>query len=153
GDMVMQARAFNGLAFLHERFGRNRASVEYAEKAETLARAAGEAGKPEWIRSLLLKGWAFYRLSDAAAVLALGEQARKLCGEFGNYSGLATSLKLLGVANLQLGHFPEADRFFEEGLAIYEDLDDRRNSAAMLSNLGESARSRGDYRRAEELYE
>jgi class 3 adenylate cyclase/tetratricopeptide (TPR) repeat protein len=153
GDAVMQARAFNGLAFLHERLGRNRASVEHAEQAEALARAAGEPGKPEWVRSLLLKGWAYYRLSDAAAVLALGEQARKLCGEFGNYSGLATSLKLLGVAHLQLGHFPEADSFFEQGLAIYEDLDDRRNSAAMLSNLGESARARGDYRRAEGLYE
>jgi predicted ATPase/class 3 adenylate cyclase len=152
-DTVMQARAFNGLAFLHERLGRNRASVEYAEKAETLARAANEVGKSEWVRSLLLKGWAFYRLSDAPAVLALGEQARKLCGEFENYSGLATSLKLLGVAHLQLSHFPEADRYFEQGLAIYEDLDDRRNSAAMLSNLGESARARGDYRRAEELYE
>jgi predicted ATPase/class 3 adenylate cyclase len=153
GDTVMQARAFNGLAFLHERLGRNRASAEHAEKAEALARAAGDAGKQEWVRSLLLKGWAFYRLSDAAAVLALGEQARKLCGEFGNYSGLATSLKLLGVAHLQLSQFSEADRFFEQGLAIYEDLDDRRNSAAMLSNLGESARSRGDYRRAEQLYE
>ena len=153
GDAVMQARAFNGLAFLHERLGRNRASIEHAEQAETLARAAGEAGKSEWVRSLLLKGWAFYRLSDAAAVLALGQQAQKLCDEFGNYSGLATSLKLLGVAHLQLGHFLEADRFFERGLAIYEDLDDRRNSAAMLSNLGESARARGDYRRAEELYE
>src|SRR5206468_12886162 len=53
-------------------------------------------------------------------------------------SGLATSLKLLGVANLQLGYFAEADRFFDEGLAIYETVGDRRNSAAMLSNLGES---------------
>lgn len=153
GDVVMQARALNSLAYLHERLGRNRASVEYAEKAEAIARAAGDHGKPEWVRSLLLKGWAFYRLSDADAVLALGEQANKLCEEFGNRSGLATSFKLLGVAHLQLGQFPQADRFFEQGLAIYEEIDDRRNVAAMLSNLGESARSRGDYRRAEELYE
>jgi tetratricopeptide (TPR) repeat protein len=100
-----------------------------------------------------LKGWAFYRLSDADAVLALGEQAQKLCSQFGNQSGLATSFKLLGVAHLQLGQFPQADRFFEQGLAIYEKVDDRRNIGAMLSNLGESARSRGNYRRAEELYE
>jgi class 3 adenylate cyclase/tetratricopeptide (TPR) repeat protein len=153
GDVVMQARALNSLAYLHERLGRNRASVEYAEKAEAVARAAGDHGKPEWVRSLLLKGWAFYRLSDADAVLALGEQAKKLCEEFGNRSGLATSFKLRGVAHLQLGQFPQADRFFEQGLAIYEEIDDRRNVAAMLSNLGESARSRGDYRRAEELYE
>jgi class 3 adenylate cyclase/predicted ATPase len=153
GDVVMQARALNSLAYLVERLGRNRASIEYAERAENIARAAGEAGKPEWVRSLLLKGWAYYRLSDANAVLALGEQAQKLCDQFGNLSGLATSFKLLGVANLQLGQFPQADRFFEQGLAIYENIDDRRNVAAMLSNLGESARSRGDYRRAEELYE
>jgi tetratricopeptide (TPR) repeat protein len=153
GDAVMQARAFNGLAFLHERLGRNRASVECAEQAEALARAAGAAGRSERIRALLLKGWAFYRLSDAAAVLALGEQARKLCEECGNSSGLATSLKLLGVAHLQVGRFAEADRFFEQGLAIYEQVGDRRNSAAMRSNLGESARSREDYHRAEQLYE
>jgi class 3 adenylate cyclase/tetratricopeptide (TPR) repeat protein len=153
GDVVMQARALNSLAYLHERLGRNRASVEYAQKAEATARAAGEPGRPEWVRSLLLKGWAFYRLSDANAVLALGEQAKKLCQEFGNLSGMATSLKLLGVAHLQLGQFLQADRFFEQGLAIYDGIDDRRNVAAMLSNLGESARSRGDFRRAEELYE
>jgi tetratricopeptide (TPR) repeat protein len=47
----------------------------------------------------------------------------------------------------------QADRFFEQGLAIYDGIDDRRNVAAMLSNLGESARSRGDFPRAEELYE
>jgi predicted ATPase/class 3 adenylate cyclase len=153
GDAVMQARAFNGLAFLSERLGRNRASVECAEQAEAFARTAGQVGDPEWVRALLLKGWAFYRLSDADAVLALGETARKLCSDLGNRSGLATSLKLLGVGNLQLGHFLEADRFFEQGLAIYEELGDRRNSAAMLSNLGESARSREDYDRAEQLYE
>jgi class 3 adenylate cyclase/predicted ATPase len=153
GDVVMQARALNSLAYLVERLGRNRASVEYAERAETIARAAGEPAKPEWVRSLLLKGWAYYRLSDANAVLALGEQAQKLCAQFGNHAGVATSLKLLGVAHLQLGQFPQADRFFEQGLSIYEKIDDRRNVGAMLSNLGESARSRGDYRRAEELYE
>ncbi len=114
---------------------------------------AGELGKSEWTRALLLKGWAFYRLSDAAAVIALGEQARVLCVEFGNRSGLATSLKLLGVAHLQLGRFREADLFFEQGLGLYEHLGDRRNSAAMLSNLGESARFQGEYQRAEQLYE
>jgi predicted ATPase len=153
GDAVLRARATNGLAFLHERLGHNRASVECAEQAEALARAAGAAGSPERIRALLLKGWAFYRISDAAAVQALGEQARTLCEESGNSAGLATSLKLLGVAHLQLGRFAEADRFFEQGLAIYEQVGDRRNSAAMLSNLGESARSREDYGRAEQLYE
>jgi predicted ATPase/class 3 adenylate cyclase len=151
-DSVMKARALNSLAFLQERLGHYRASIESAQQAEAVARAAGNDGRAERIRALLLKGWAFYRLSDAPAVLALGEEARELCLEFGDRSGLATSFKLLGVAQLQLGHFPEADSFFQQGLVIYEELADRRNSAAMLSNLGESARYRGDYQRAELLY-
>jgi predicted ATPase len=153
GDRVAQARAWNGLAFLNERLGRNRASVESAERAETLAREAGERGQIERVRALLLKGWAFYRISDAAAVLALGEQTRQLCLASGNRHGLATSFKLHGVAHLQLGHFLEASRFFEQGLALYEERGDRRNAAAMWNNLAESARLSGDYQAAEELYE
>jgi class 3 adenylate cyclase/tetratricopeptide (TPR) repeat protein len=153
GDSAAQARAWNNLAYLKEREGKNRASVECAERAEALAREAGEAGKGERIRALLLKGWASYRLSDAAAVLALGDEARRLCLDCGNRSGLATSHKLHGVAHLQLGHFGEADRFFQDGLVLYQELGDRRNMAAMLSNLGESARMRGNYVAAEALYE
>src|SRR5262249_37586707 len=55
--------------------------------------------------------------------------------------------------HLQLGHYQEADAFFEQGLALYNELDDRRNAAAMLSNLGESARLRGNYQAAVDLYQ
>jgi class 3 adenylate cyclase/tetratricopeptide (TPR) repeat protein len=153
GNPSAQARAWNGLAFLNERLGRNRVSIECAEQAERLARQAGPEGREELVRALLLKGWAHYRISDAAAVLALGEQTLKLCLEFGNRNGQATSYKLHGVAHLQLGHFLEADRYFSQGLALYRELGDRRNTAAMWSNLGESARFRGDYQAAEQLYE
>ena len=152
GDSVAQARAWNGLAFLHERRGDNRASVEAAERAEILARDAGESGGREQIKALHLKGWALYRLGDAPAVLALGEQTLKLCTEFGDRRGMATSFKLHGVAHLQLGHYPEADRYFEQGLALCLEFGDRRNAGAMWSNLGESARLRGDYQAAAELY-
>ncbi len=152
GDVVGQARAWNGMAYLNERIGRNRVSVDCAERAEALARRGGANGRGELIRALLLKGWAFYRLSDAQAVLALADQTRELCTELGNRAGLATSHKLHGVAHLQLGHFGEADNFFKKGHELYEELGDRRNTAAMCSNLGESARLRGDYAAAEQLY-
>src|SRR5437868_6641673 len=152
-DRLAQARSWNSLSFLNERLGRNRAAVECAERAEALTREAGHAGMTERIRALLLKGWAFYRLSDAAAVLALGDQTHELCLEFGNRHGLATSYKLHGVAHLQLGQFAEADRYFEQGLLLYRELGDRRNTAAMWSNLGESARFRGNHAAAEELYQ
>jgi class 3 adenylate cyclase/tetratricopeptide (TPR) repeat protein len=153
GDRLAEARAWNELAYLNERLGRNRTSVECAERAEQLAGEAGEFGVRENIRALLLKGWAHYRLADASAVLALADRTHQLCVEFGNRLGLATSYKLRGVAHLQLGHFGEADRYFEQGLVLYRELGDRRNTAAMWSNLGESARFRGDYARAEQLYQ
>lgn len=153
GDLAAQARAWNGQAFLQERRGDNRASVQSAERAERLAREAGAVGRLERIKALYLKGWACYRIGDAPAVLALGEQTLNLCAEFGDRPGLVNSFKLHGVAHLQLGHFADADRFFQQGLALSREFDDRRNAAAMLSNLGESARLRGDDQSATELYQ
>ena len=152
-DIRGEARAWNGLAFLHERQGRNRSSIDCAQKAEQLAREAGETGRKELIRALHLQGWAFYRLGDAAAVLRFAEQTSELCGVFQDKQGSATSFKLLGVAHLQQGHYRQAEEFFEKGLACFRELGDRRNTAAMYSNLGESARFRGDYPASVELYE
>jgi class 3 adenylate cyclase/predicted ATPase/ribosomal protein L40E len=152
-DAAAQARAWNGLAFLHERCGDNRASAQAARQAEALARAAGPGSRSELIRALQLQGWALYRLGDAPAVLALGEQTLQLCQQLGERRSEAVSLKLHGVAHLQLAHFDEAEDYFRQGLALCEELGDRRNAAAMWSNLGETARLRGDYAAALELYQ
>jgi class 3 adenylate cyclase/tetratricopeptide (TPR) repeat protein len=152
-DPVARARAWNHRAFLNERLGKNRASVDCATRAEELARSAGEAGGAEWTRALLLKGWAYYRLANAPAVLALAEEALALCRRFDNRQGIATTCKLHGVAHLQLGQFREAAQFFREGQLLYAELGDRRNTAAMWSNLGETARLAGDSRAAVGLYE
>jgi tetratricopeptide (TPR) repeat protein len=153
GDPIAQARGWNALSFLQERLGRNRAAVESAERAGVLARGAGEGGHQEWIRALHLKGWASYRLCDAASVLALADESLELCSAFGDRRGMATSYKLKGVAHLQLGHFQKADHFFRKGRKLYIEFGDRRNTAAMWSNLGESARLRGDCQAAVRLYE
>ncbi|HVM49803.1 MAG TPA: adenylate/guanylate cyclase domain-containing protein, partial [Candidatus Acidoferrum sp.] len=153
-DALAQARAWNGLAFLHERSGDNRASLAAAERAEALARGLGEeaAARTERIRALHLKGWAFYRLGDARMVLALADETLELCTRFEDRRGQARSLKLHGVGHLQLGHYAEADRAFAQGLKLCRELGDWRNAAAMLSNLGESARLRGDCQAAAPLY-
>jgi len=153
GDLSAQARAWNGVAFLHERCGKNRASVESAEKAERLARDAGEAGQRERTKALFYKGWALYRLGDAAAVLELAEETLRSYTELGDRRGMVTSFKLFGVAHLHLGHFREADGHFEKALALCREIADRRNAAAMWSNLGESARLRGDYQAAADHYQ
>jgi class 3 adenylate cyclase/tetratricopeptide (TPR) repeat protein len=152
-DFVAQARAFNGLAYLEERRGDNRASIEAAERASILAQQAGEDGRSEQIQALHLKGWGFYRLGDAPAVLGLAKETLNLCTQLQDRRGMAKSLKLYGVAHLQLGHFLEADSYFQQALALCTESGDRRNAAAMWSNLGESARLRGNFADATELYQ
>jgi len=153
GHLVAQARAWNGLAFVQERRADNRASVAAAEKAEELARRAGESGYQELVRAMHYKGWALYRLADWKGVLRLARQSQALCVGLGDRHRLATSLKLLGVVYLQRGNFAKADECFRNGLGLYGEFDDRRNSAAMWSNLGESARLRGDFGAAVGFYE
>jgi predicted ATPase/class 3 adenylate cyclase len=153
GDLRTQARAWNGIAFLHERCGKNRASVESAERAERLATQADECSPQERTRALFLKGWALYRLGDAPAVLELAEQTLKAYTDCGDQRGIVTSYKLFGVAHLHLGQFQEADSYFQKGLALCRQIADRRNAGAMWSNLGESARLRGNYKAAAEYYQ
>jgi len=152
-DPVAEAHIWNEMAFLHERRGENRDSVQCAEQAETLALQASASGCAERIRALLIKGWAFYRLGDVSAVLDLGARALQLCTEQGDCRGTATCFKLLGVAHLQQGHYLEADAFFQQGLSLFLELGDQRNTGAMWSNRGESARASGDYESALVLYE
>ena len=71
-DPAAEARGWNDRAFLQERRGDYRASVECAEQAEALALRAAASGRAERIRALLIKGWAYYRLGDVPAVLDLG---------------------------------------------------------------------------------
>src|SRR5206468_2370458 len=63
------------------------------------------------------------------------------------------SLKLIAVGHLLLGRHREADQYFEQALALARSLCARRNVGAMLSNLGESARARGDYAAAIGYYQ
>ncbi len=152
-DGAAEVRAWNNIAFLHERLGDNRASIECAERAEALASPDTGDGRGERVRALHLKGWAYYRIGDAPAVLALADQTLAICTREENRRGIATSYKLLGVGHLQLGHYPEADEYFERGERLFRELGDARNAAAMLSNRGECARARGDCRTAVEFYD
>ncbi len=150
-DGIAQARAWNALSFLRERQGANRDAIAAADQALALAQAAG--GAEEQIKALHLKGWAYYRLADAPAVLALAGRTEALCRQSGDNAGLARSFKLHGVAHLQLGHFREADDYFQRGREIWESTGDLRNAASMWSNRGETARARGDYAAAVDLYQ
>lgn len=152
-NLATQARAWNGLAFVHERKGDNHASIKASRQAEQRARRAGDRCRGELIQALHLKGWAFYRLGNARQVLRLAAQTLQLCTKSRDRLRRAISFKLYGVAYLQLGRYQEADHYFKRGLSLCLKLGDQRNVGAMLSNLGESARLRGDFPAAVALYE
>jgi serine/threonine protein kinase/predicted ATPase len=156
GDDVAQARAWNGLTAVQEYQGDNRAALESARRAESLARRANDAAgaRAELALALNRQGLASHRLGDAAAVERLGAQVLALSEEMdeGSRAARANGLKLLGVAHEVSGRFVEAHECFEQSLALLKELGDRRNFGFMLNNLGVIAHLGADYREAVRRY-
>jgi tetratricopeptide (TPR) repeat protein len=157
GDLVAQARAWNGLTAVREYQGDNRAALESASRAEQLALAAGDvpAARSELAVALNRRGLASHRLGDAASVSELGLRLVALSErmEEGRRHARANGLRLLGVAHETSGRFAEADECFEQSLALLRETGDRRNVGFMLNNLGVVAHLRGDYESAVARYE
>ncbi|MGA3212260.1 MAG: tetratricopeptide repeat protein [Terriglobales bacterium] len=59
----------------------------------------------------------------------------------------------LGALSTAQCDFPAAERFLEQSLSLYEQLDDRWGIATSLNALGVSARDRGDYPAAQTNFE
>lgn len=155
-DVVAQARAWNELSQTQDSQGDYPAALESAGRAEALCRnmqGAGTAAKVELARSLFRKGWGFYRLGDAEAALALGEQSLTLSAELNARREMADSLNLLGGVHSVLGHHGDAAHYNARAVALYQELGDRERIGAMLNHLGEHARLRGDYHAAVALYQ
>ena len=148
-NLLAQARAWNGIAILHERLGENRALLESARRAAELAEQAGETApaKLALARALNMQGHACYRLGDAAALLPYGQQALRLCAELGEEARReqAYSLKIIGAVHQTLGNFAESFHYTERALALYRELGNRREEGYTLNNLGETARLCEDY--------
>lgn len=153
GDLVAQARAWNGSSRTQDAQGDYPAALESASRAEEIARSAGTVAKVELSRALFRKGWGFYRLGDAEAALALGEQALALSKELDAQREMADSLNLLGGVHSVLGHHGDAAHYNARAVELYQELGDRERIAAMLNHLGEHARLRGDHRAAAALYQ
>jgi len=59
----------------------------------------------------------------------------------------------LGALATAQGDYPDAERFLEQGLSLYEELGDQSGIAASLNALAISARDRGDYSAAQSNFE
>ena len=129
--------------------GDNRAAFESTQRAEGLARTAGDAdeGLVELARALNLQSQAGSRLGDPEGAMLLADRALVLSSALGETGkrARADSLKSLGMAHHTLGRFEPADQFKEQALQLFRELGDRRAVGNLLNSLGETARLRGDY--------
>ncbi len=158
GSILAQARAWNGLAVLHERLGENRALTESAQRAAALAQLMpGDSpqAKLELARALNMQGHACYRLGEPAALIPFGEQALALCAELGAVAQRerAFSLKIIGAVHQMLCNFEQSFEYTKQALALYRELGNRREEGYTLNNLGETARLSGDYEMAMSCYQ
>src|SRR5215208_4400238 len=145
-----QARAWNEVALVQSSQGDNRACFESTQRAEMLARAAGD-GSPaagvEFARALNLQSQVCSRLGDARAAMMLADRALSLVDGLGHEGRRvrAECLKSLGMDYHMLGQFEQAEEFQSLSLGIHRELADRRYVGNLLISLGETARLRGDY--------
>ncbi|HLF75008.1 MAG TPA: adenylate/guanylate cyclase domain-containing protein [Anaerolineales bacterium] len=150
GNLAAQSRALQGLATSLSYQGDQRAALESAIQAESLAR---EAGAPtELVKALLTQGSTRYRLGEPRPALSLGEQALTIAAELDNRNEMGRSLNLLGAAHYALGQYAQAEGYWESALKIFQELGNRQQGMDLLSNLGVIADAQGDYETAFQRY-
>lgn len=104
-------------------------------------------------------------VSKARAQLAIGELQRKT-GKYAEAASwyaqarmvddaavAAKALICAGTLAAQQGNFDEANRLYDDSLAIRRRLNDQRNAANVLNNMAIVARLQGDYQRSRMLHE
>src|SRR5262249_6605208 len=84
------------------------------------------------------------RLKEAISQAGEAEQSRAV---------RAKAFQGMGALTYSQGDYISARTQYEESLAIYRELGDKRNIAGSLHNLGNIAYSQGDYTSARSLYE
>lgn len=145
GDTLAQARAWVGLAETQGNHGDHRRALESAVQAEAVARQANEAALA---KAMFVRGNMLYRMGEAEAALALGEQVLALTQRLGDRRQMAANLVLFGAVHYMLGHYDDTVRYFEDARAIFQELDDRGHLMDTSGNLGVIAHARGDYESA-----
>ena len=90
--------------------------------------------------------------SDPQKAIDYGNQARDLAIKIDYKPGLANALKYIGMVYYIQGQYIENINYWEQSLAVFEEMEDRVGIANILSNLGAINNNQGDDMKALELY-
>jgi non-specific serine/threonine protein kinase len=136
-----QTAALNAFEIEHDNF---RAALDWSVRCRPDAGSALRLGSALWrfwdMRGYLTEGARWLR--DALAIQ-------------GDATLVVRAKALNAAGNLALDHgeYDDAERLYEEALALRREMGDPLSIAGSLSNLGVVARQKGDYAKAVELYE
>lgn len=151
GNITMQARAWERLAWVQDSQGDHYGALESAERAAALAQEGN--AQTELVMALHRKGHACFQLGNAEKALETGEQALKLSRQINARREMARSLNLLGAVYWILGKHKQAAQHMKSALALHRELGDRPGVGDTLNDLASTAQMRGDYSMAVSLYQ
>ncbi|MBN3949268.1 MAG: tetratricopeptide repeat protein [Nostoc sp. NMS7] len=96
--------------------------------------------------------WIYYNRAETERAASWAAQMAEAMEQGGNRRDKAFAIRLQGVIAQQRQDWAEAERLYQEALAIYRELGDEECEAIALNDLGRVAQNQGDYDRAESYY-
>ncbi|MFG2049227.1 BTAD domain-containing putative transcriptional regulator [Micromonospora sp. NPDC048935] len=137
------------LAYAEIDLGDVAATGELLDRVLAEARALGDV----WVvaATLGLRAKHAYARGDGTVVARDGAESATLFRRLGDRWGLLQATEWLGAQAGMTGDYEQADRLYQEGLRVAEDLGLSFEVAGHLSWLGWVALQRGDYPRARQL--
>ncbi|MBE8967436.1 tetratricopeptide repeat protein [Nostocales cyanobacterium LEGE 12452] len=124
--------------------------VRLGEWVYQAGKALGQWSDASWDAYHVASIYYFRAETDRAASWAA--QMAEAMERGGSRWGKAVAIQLQGLIAKQRQDWAEAERLYQEALAIYRELEDEYCEAIALNSLGEVARSQGHYDRAESYY-
>ncbi len=126
-------------------------AVQLAKEAATLAESEGRLdvavkAYSTWSFTLLVQGAHEEAIQKAEAGILLAREDSNLRGE-------SVLLNMLGLISLDMGESKAARAYFENCLAMANQLGDRQIEAQSLNNLGNTTAKSGDYRLSRNYYQ
>lgn len=160
-DRNMEANAYNNIAFALEHLGDPARALAMYQQALGIWRETGSSRLAFAYENV---GRVYHRYGDIqtalenyTTALALNREQKTAPGNdanaLGNAGGEANALNNIGMANADMGDTERALDYFDQSLAIYQSLNQKRGQADALDNLGYAYYLLGRYDDALARYE
>jgi tetratricopeptide (TPR) repeat protein len=96
--------------------------------------------------------WIHYNRAETELAASWASRMVEAMERGGNRRDKAIAIQLQGLIAEQRQNYAEAERLYQDALAIYRELGKEADEAIVLNDLGDVARSQRHYDRAESYY-